>query len=71
MIDIIELTPDGISLSKSTNHSGDRDAWSIVYFLGRMGNRSTVDKVSMVCFGGDRLRTQTAIRKLRSAHLVF
>lgn len=71
MIDIIELTPEGISLSKSTNHSGDADMWSVLYFLGRMGNRSTADKICMVCLGGDKIRTQNTIRKLRSARLIY
>lgn len=69
-IDIIELTPDGDSLSKSANHAGDADMWAVVYFLGRVGKRSTVDKITMVCFGGDRIRAQNTIRKLRVANLV-
>ena len=70
-IDIVSLTDKGWELSKSTRHNGDADSWSVIFFLGRMNGKSTADRIAQYTFGGDLMRTNNVIRKLRVSGIVY
>ena len=69
-IDIISLTEDkGIPLSHSVRHDNDI-GWRVIYFLRRMGNTSTRDKITTYCFAGNVGLANSTISKLKSKGIV-
>ena len=52
-IEIISLTSKGDTLAHSVRHYGNQAEWSVLYFIRRLGGRTTFDKICMFKFGGD------------------
>jgi hypothetical protein len=68
-IEIVGLTPRGEALSHSVRHSNDI-GWRVIYFLKRLGGRSTFDKICNMCFGGDAGQTRSVITNLKAKGIV-
>jgi hypothetical protein len=68
-IDIVSLTDKGNALSRSTRSSNDI-GWKVIYFLGRVGGRSTRDNISLNVFGGNQVVTNNVLRNLKSKGIV-
>ena len=68
-IEIVSLTPKGEALSKSVRHDNNA-GWRVIYFLRRMGGRSTVDRVAAFCFGGDISQSKSTISLLNNKGIV-
>jgi len=68
-IEIVSLTPKGEALSHSVRHSAD-SGWRAIYFLRRMGNRSTFDRVCNMCYGGNVQTTKHTIATLKAKGIV-
>ena len=68
-IEIVSLTPKGEALSKSVRHDNNA-GWRVIYFLRRMGGRSTVDTVAAFCFGGDISSARSTISLLSNKNIL-
>lgn len=68
-IDIISLTPKGEALSHSTKPSNNI-GWKAIYFIHRMGNRTTFDKLNIMCYGGNEHLTKQVVSELKSKGIV-
>jgi hypothetical protein len=68
-IEIVALTSKGEALSHSVRHSSDV-GWRAIYFLRRMGNRSTFDRICNMCYGGDVQLTKHTVANLKAKGIV-
>jgi hypothetical protein len=68
-IEIITLTPKGEALSHSVRPSS-HPAWRVIYFLRRLGNRATFDKICTFQFGGDVVQAKKIVGFLKDKGIV-
>ena len=68
-IEIVSLTPKGEALGHSVRHGNDV-GWKVIYYLRRMGGRSTVDRLVTFCFDGNRSLALSTIRRLSNQGIV-
>ena len=69
-IEIISLTNKGEALSHSVRHSGSQAGWQVIYFLKRLGGRTTFDRICQMIFGGNEYQAKNTISMLKAKGIV-
>jgi hypothetical protein len=69
-IEIISLTPKGGSLTHSVRDFGTPIEKSVVHFIGRMGGRTTFDRICMFKFGGDSCQAKRVLSSLKAKGII-
>jgi hypothetical protein len=70
-IELIELTDKGKDYARSRN-SGTKhpELWATIYFIARMGFKTSNDKIATFVFGGDERLANKAIGVLKQKGIV-
>jgi hypothetical protein len=69
ILEIIGLTDKGWQLSRSVRHSADI-GWRVIYFLKRMGGKSTLEKIAAYCFSGGYDTARSVVSDLKRKGVV-
>lgn len=69
MINIVALTNKGWQLSKSVRGNATA-GWNVIYFLSRLGGKTTFDKICSYCFSGDVSMAKRTVTELKLQGIV-